>query len=81
MAAVAGLVRRSVGGCDEIVFSRSNVPRLSTVSRSHSRSSPPVQTIHMLRPSISGCENVGRGTVVIHVVEVIGGRQHELFRA
>ena len=28
-----------------------------------SRSSPPVQTIHMLRPSISRCDNVGRGTL------------------
>ena len=38
----------------------SELPMLSMVSRSQSRSLPPVHTIHMLRPSISSCVNTGR---------------------
>jgi hypothetical protein len=40
-------------GWDEIVFSRSTVPRLVFARSSQKRSSPPLQTIQALRPRIS----------------------------
>ena len=53
------------------------------VRRFHSLSFPPVQTIHMFRPSISawvsGSEPAG-DDVLIHILEVIVGRLHQIFR-
>ena len=39
-------------GCDEMVFRKSSAPTLVTVSLSHRRSLPPVQTIQVFRPLI-----------------------------